>query len=85
MKRLEVSGAVRPIYGSLGVKRIINIPPHHLLKKNLYVYDHLRPVLWKRVALLGGNCCECHYWTRFPEFILSFMKFYSKKSHRSTT
>jgi len=24
MKRLEVSGAVRPIYGSLGVKRLIN-------------------------------------------------------------
>jgi len=23
MKRLEVSGAVRPIYGSLGVKRLI--------------------------------------------------------------
>jgi len=25
MKRLEVSGAVRPIYGSLGVKRLINV------------------------------------------------------------
>jgi len=25
MQRLEVSGAVRPIYGSLGVKRLINI------------------------------------------------------------
>ena len=25
MERLEVSGAVRPIYGSLGVKRIITI------------------------------------------------------------
>ena len=24
MKRLEVSGAVRPIYGSLGVKRLIS-------------------------------------------------------------
>ena len=24
MQRLEVSGAVRPIYGSLGVKRLIN-------------------------------------------------------------
>ena len=24
MQRLEVSGAVRPIYGSLGVKRFIN-------------------------------------------------------------
>jgi hypothetical protein len=25
MQRLEVSGAVRPIYGSLGVKRLIDI------------------------------------------------------------
>ena len=25
MKRLEVSGAVRPIYGSLGVKRLVSI------------------------------------------------------------
>ena len=25
MKRLEVSGAVRPIYGSLGVKRLIKV------------------------------------------------------------
>ena len=27
MQRLEVSGAVRPIYGSLGVKRLIGRPP----------------------------------------------------------
>ena len=26
MKRLEVSGAVRPIYGSLGVKRLSTTP-----------------------------------------------------------
>jgi len=26
MQRLEVSGAVRPIYGSLGVKRLIWYP-----------------------------------------------------------
>ena len=30
MQRLEVSGAVRPIYGSLGVKRLINIIIIHL-------------------------------------------------------
>jgi len=24
MQRLEVSGAVRPVYGSLGVRRLIN-------------------------------------------------------------
>ena len=33
MQRLEVSGAVRPIYGSLGVKRLIFIP-HKLYSKN---------------------------------------------------
>ena len=27
MQRLEVSGAVRPIYGLLGVKRLIKISP----------------------------------------------------------
>jgi len=27
MQRLEVSGAVRPIYGSLGVKRLIQFRP----------------------------------------------------------
>ena len=26
MERLEVSGAVRPIYGSLGVKRLTTLP-----------------------------------------------------------
>jgi len=29
MQRLEVSGAVRPIYGSLGVKRLIHMFPFH--------------------------------------------------------
>jgi len=33
MQRLEVSGAVRPIYGSLGVKRLIRIPPSQRLPK----------------------------------------------------
>jgi len=28
MQRLEVSGAVRPIYGSLGVKRLISLMPN---------------------------------------------------------
>jgi len=28
VQRLEVSGAVRPIYGSLGIKRLNQIPPH---------------------------------------------------------
>ena len=28
MQRLEVSGAVRPIYGSLGVKRLMTCTPY---------------------------------------------------------
>ena len=31
MQRLEVSGAVRPIYGSLGVKRLINYGDREIL------------------------------------------------------
>ena len=30
MQRLEVSGAVRPVYGSLGVKRLINLWAIHM-------------------------------------------------------
>jgi len=30
MQRLEVSGAVRPIYESLGVKRLSTIPLRHV-------------------------------------------------------
>jgi len=36
MKRVEVSGAVRPIYESLGVKRIMTLfNPHQRMLKNL--------------------------------------------------
>ena len=38
MQRLEVSGAVRPIYGSLGVKRLISFKDtlyNHVLRKML--------------------------------------------------
>ena len=38
MKRLEVSGAVRPIYGSLGVKRLKNLAVSHSVQRNLYRY-----------------------------------------------
>ena len=34
MQSLEVSGAVRPIYGSLGVKRLTTVPPRSPLVKN---------------------------------------------------
>ena len=33
MQRLEISGAVRPIYGSLGVKRLIYLLPLALVTK----------------------------------------------------
>jgi len=35
MQRLEVSGAVRPIHRSLGVKRLIPIPPNFNIKNKL--------------------------------------------------
>ena len=36
MQRLEVSGAVRPIYGSLGVKRLINL--NKISKETVDIY-----------------------------------------------
>ena len=36
MQRLEVSGAVRPIYGSLGVKRLNYYPFQHK-KQNIFI------------------------------------------------
>ena len=45
MQRLEVSGAVRPIYGSLGVKRLINsyiqAKPFLLKHSNLQLAQHV--------------------------------------------
>ena len=39
MQRLEVSGAVRPIYGSLGVKRLMG----HVLATRLIVFGATAP------------------------------------------
>jgi len=42
MQRLEVSGAVRPIYGSLGVKRLTSCNPEVLFRTIpglLYLYQ----------------------------------------------
>ena len=42
MQRLEVSGAVRPIYGSLGVKRLITQRHMHFIHsymKNVSLWD----------------------------------------------
>ena len=38
MQRLEVSGAVRPIYGSLGVKRLITKINSHYRIRNVKAY-----------------------------------------------
>ena len=46
MQRLEVSGAVRPIYGSLGVKRLI------LCCFTLLLLFSLENVIYE------GNCCS---------------------------
>ena len=47
MKRLEVSGAVRPIYGSLGVKRLIKTLQYynielHEIKLSYFIHKELR-------------------------------------------
>ena len=49
MQRLEVSGAVRPIYGSLGVKRLMFSPTLRLLS-----YSHLFhiPCVGFRISLI---------------------------------
>ena len=36
MKRLEVSGDLRPIYGSLGVKRLVYENPQQFAKASLF-------------------------------------------------
>ena len=49
MQRLEISGAVRPIYGSLGVKRVRNF---HIAK--LKAGTHQKYALCKNVKLCIG-------------------------------
>ena len=41
MRRLEVSGAVRPIYGSLGVKRLIHYPSNLLDGNNMLFHLYM--------------------------------------------
>ena len=45
MQRLEVSGAVRPIYGSLGVKRLITIFVYRCQQP---LYTRTVPGVWRR-------------------------------------
>ena len=49
MKRLEVSGAVRPIYGSLGVKRLIDKSGRFFYvpgRRNISKYFFFKQSLW---------------------------------------
>ena len=48
MQRLEVSGAVRPIYGSLGVKRLISFSK--IFEKVIYTRIYIHVVLHKILA-----------------------------------
>jgi len=53
MQRLEVSGAVRPIYGSLGVKRLNAVSqPKNKLYSNVLKNT---PLAFKFVVLLREN------------------------------
>ena len=51
MQRLEVSGAVRPIYGSLGVKRII----HHDIRELLFASIYKLCFQKKAFKKIGGG------------------------------
>ena len=67
MQRLEVSGAVRPIYGSLGIKWLTLFPvPVLSYQLKINVYQNVK----KKYIFLWGICCtstrtvksvaECH-------------------------
>ena len=59
MQRLEVSGAVRPIYGSLGVKRlreVAEVPSDSFLKSLCQLY------IWYTRKLLSNDYRDdCHH------------------------
>ena len=79
MQRLEVSGAVRPIYGSLGVKRLTNLM-HKFLFYNkfiicLYVFRAsgiITPVGGRPVNRLieDTRCCIIQFCPRDDEHIV---------------
>ena len=54
MQRLEVSGAVRPIYGSLGVKRLMALEPsRQIFDMYSNIEFHENPSIGGRVVLCG--------------------------------
>ena len=60
MQRLEFSGAVRPLYGSLGVKGLINFP------KFLPTVRHGRECIFCACCL---SEVEARYW-RCPQYLV---------------
>ena len=59
MKRLEVSGAVRPLYGSLGVKGLIHTVPSKTTVRYVqrYMFRSLQP---SRTNVSNLNLLEMH-------------------------
>ena len=54
MQRLEVSGAVRPLYGSLGVKGLMKDEfSLHIFEKYLITKFHKNPSTGSRVVTCG--------------------------------
>ena len=62
MQGLEISGAVRPIYGSLGVKRLTWERPCHARNRAGYVVT-----LWVYVELEVNGYIERLYWDLKPQ------------------
>jgi len=60
MQRLEVSGAVRPIYGSLGVKRLITSNMTDYLDRRMYF--HYMCYFVKRKAMSVFQLFYLHPW-----------------------
>ena len=83
MQRLEVSGAVRPIYGSLGFKRLTNLM-HKIFFYNVY-YTPVH-VSSTRCSSSGGQNCiiqhlDYHHTCRWP----SGAQVRSQPVHRTAT
>ena len=71
MQRLEVIGAVRPIYGSLGVKRLTFIPPFVPTSTPILYLRIFSPVIKKMLFLSSKNILR---WGNFSPFApLQFM------------
>ena len=68
MTRLEVSGAVRPIYGSLGVKGLTQWSRTLIKNRNSSSASQIQRILWDFKVLYNINK------TRPPVLVLSHMK-----------